>query len=56
MFTGISTAISNVTSSFSALLGSVLPSSWATIIVAALGIYLTYVFIKLILDVVSLFI
>lgn len=54
MFTAISNAIADVTSSFSILLG-VLPSSWASIIVAALGIYLTYVVIKLILDVVSIF-
>lgn len=54
MFSAISTAIESVVSAFS-IIFSVLPSSWAAIIITAIGVYLTYVVIKLILDVVSTF-
>lgn len=54
MFSSISTAIQSVVSAFSTIF-SVLPPSWAAIIITAIGVYLTYVVIKLILDIISTF-
>ena len=54
MFGGVFTAIQSLVSALSTIL-SVLPSSWATIIITAIGLYLTYVVIKLVLDLISTF-